>query len=183
MIERRQHSDYGGGKNAGYRAGADKKDAEFERETRSGISASAKVRGRRSMTRRCTSCCSIFPGCHSRGNHLAHGLLVALIAIPAHSGKFLRDVVKRRMKTFNMDTVAIGTTPSFYSLYEFALCHYCGHRLGADGLKIADLYFEVAVFLITFVLMGKWLEARARKNKRAIKKLMGLQAKPRGLIT
>ena len=30
------------------------------------------------------------------------------------------------------------------------------------GEKIPNLYFEIGVFLITFVLMGKWLEARAK---------------------
>ncbi|CAN5395635.1 hypothetical protein BH09PAT4_BH09PAT4_00100 [soil metagenome] len=86
-----------------------------------------------------------------------------------------------RMKTFNMDSlIAIGTsTAFFYSLYNFvvyAVSH--GSVIGAAGTKIPDLYFETAAYLITFVVLGKWLEARAKgKTSEAIKKLMGLQAK------
>jgi Cu+-exporting ATPase len=82
-----------------------------------------------------------------------------------------------KMGTFNMDSlIAIGTsTAYFYSLYNF-LSH-----LITEGTVIGemhDLYFEVAAFLITFVLLGKWLEAQAKgKTSDAIQKLMGLQAK------
>jgi Cu+-exporting ATPase len=91
-----------------------------------------------------------------------------------------------RMKTFNMDSlIAIGTSTAFlYSLFEFV--RYVvenGTVLAPMGSKIPDLYFEVSVFLITFVLMGKWLEARAKgKTSEAIKKLMGLQAKTARVI-
>ncbi|MBI5794613.1 copper-translocating P-type ATPase [Candidatus Uhrbacteria bacterium] len=82
-----------------------------------------------------------------------------------------------RMFTFNMDSlIAIGTsTAYFYSLWN-VLVH-----LWTEGTLIGemhDLYFEVAAFLITFVLLGKWLEARAKgATSSAIQKLMGLQAK------
>ncbi|MBP9718546.1 copper-translocating P-type ATPase [Candidatus Gracilibacteria bacterium] len=82
-----------------------------------------------------------------------------------------------RMRTFNMDSlIAIGTsTAFFYSLYNlisFAVQN--GSVLG----EIENLYFEVAALLITFVLLGKWLEARAKgATGEAIEKLMGLQAK------
>lgn len=72
-----------------------------------------------------------------------------------------------RMKTFNMDSlIAIGTsTAYFYSLYNFIT--------GGE-----ELYFEVASLLITFVLLGKWLESKAKgRTGEAIQKLMGLQAK------
>ncbi|MSR85615.1 copper-translocating P-type ATPase [Candidatus Uhrbacteria bacterium] len=86
-----------------------------------------------------------------------------------------------KMRTFNMDSlIAIGTsTATFYSLFEFTRYVLQTHTVWAPmGAKIPDLYFEVSVFLITFVLMGKWLEARAKgKTSEAIKKLMGLQAK------
>lgn len=82
-----------------------------------------------------------------------------------------------KMGTFSMDSlIAIGTsTAYFYSLWNFTL-HIITHRslLG----KVHDLYFEVAALLITFVLLGKWLEARAKgSTSEAIQKLMGLQAK------
>jgi Cu+-exporting ATPase len=50
--------------------------------------------------------------------------------------------------------------------------------IGLDGMKIPELYFETAAFLITFVTLGKWLEFRAKgRTSEAIKKLMGLAAK------
>lgn len=86
-----------------------------------------------------------------------------------------------RMKTFNMDSlIAIGTsTAFFYSLWQ--LISYfiqSGSVIGLDGEKIPDLYFETAAFLITFVILGKWLEAKTKgRTSDAIKKLIGLQAK------
>ncbi len=86
-----------------------------------------------------------------------------------------------RMKTFNMDSlIAIGTsTAFFYSLVNYAVYAVKnGSLIGLNGMKIPDLYFETAAFLITFVILGKWLEIRTKgKTSDAIKKLMGLQAK------
>lgn len=91
-----------------------------------------------------------------------------------------------RMRTFNMDSlIAIGTSVAFfYSLFNF-LNHYLVNRtvLGLGGGKIPELYFETAAFLITFVILGKWLEAQAKgRTSDAIKKLMGLQAKTARVI-
>jgi len=77
-----------------------------------------------------------------------------------------------KMKTFNMDSlIAIGTsTAFFYSLANLFL--------GND-----ELYFETAAFLITFVILGKWLEIRTKgKTSDAIRKLMGLQPKTARII-
>ncbi|MDO8529208.1 MAG: heavy metal translocating P-type ATPase [bacterium] len=86
-----------------------------------------------------------------------------------------------KMKTFNMDSlIAIGTsTAFFYSLYNYASYVFTNNSLiGVEGMKIPNLYFETAAYLITFVILGKWLEIRTKgKTSDAIKKLMGLQAK------
>lgn len=91
-----------------------------------------------------------------------------------------------KMKTFNMDSlIAIGTsTAFFYSLINYLIYAITNSSiLGLNGEKIPDLYFETAAFLITFVLLGKWLEAKAKgKTSDAIKKLMGLQAKTARVI-
>jgi Cu+-exporting ATPase len=91
-----------------------------------------------------------------------------------------------RMKTFNMDSlIAIGTsTAYFYSLVNFVAFYLkTGSLIGIGGAKIPELYFETAAFLITFVLLGKWLEKRAKgQTSDAIKKLMGLQAKTARVI-
>lgn len=86
-----------------------------------------------------------------------------------------------KMKTFNMDSlIAIGTsTAFFYSLYNYVNYVIANNALvGVGGMRIPDLYFETAAYLITFVILGKWLEIRTKgKTSDAIKKLMGLQAK------
>lgn len=86
-----------------------------------------------------------------------------------------------RMKTFNMDSlIAIGTSVAyFYSLVNFIYYFWqTGSLIGLNGAKIPELYFETAAFLITFVILGKLLEAKAKsQTSGAIKKLMGLQAK------
>lgn len=86
-----------------------------------------------------------------------------------------------RMKTFNMDSlIAIGTSVAyFYSLINY-IAYYLSTKslIGVGGNKIPELYFETAAFLITFVILGKWLEAQAKgRTSDAIKKLMGLQPK------
>lgn len=91
-----------------------------------------------------------------------------------------------RMKTFNMDSlIAIGTSVAFiYSLINYMLyVSTTGSLIGLNGAKIPDMYFEVAAFLITFVTLGKLLEAKAKgRASDAIKKLMGLQAKTARVI-
>ncbi len=91
-----------------------------------------------------------------------------------------------KMRTFNMDSlIAIGTSTAYlYSLVNFINYVLTNNSfIGLNGVKIPDLYFETAAFLITFVLLGKWLEASAKgKTSDAIKKLMGLQAKTARVI-
>lgn len=86
-----------------------------------------------------------------------------------------------RMRTFNMDSlIAIGTSTAFFYSLGYFIYYVATHGsiVGVNGMKIPELYFETAAFLITFVVLGKWLEARAKnKTSDAIKKLMGLQAK------
>lgn len=91
-----------------------------------------------------------------------------------------------RMKTFNMDSlIAIGTSTAYFYSLAFFLKHVFenGTLLGIMGQKIPELYFETAAFLITFVILGKWLESRATsKTNDAIKKLMSMQAKTARVI-
>lgn len=84
-----------------------------------------------------------------------------------------------RMKSFNMDSlIAIGTSVAyFYSLVTYLIYVFTNNSLiGVRGMMIPDLYFETAAFLITFVLVGKFLEARAKHQASdSISKLMKLQ--------
>ncbi len=70
-------------------------------------------------------------------------------------------------KTSNMDTlVAIGTSAAYF--YSVATTFFIS----------GDSYYEVAALLVTFILIGKLLEAKAKgKTSQAIKKMMGMQAK------
>ncbi|MBI2117765.1 heavy metal translocating P-type ATPase, partial [Candidatus Peregrinibacteria bacterium] len=109
------------------------------------------------------------------------GLLSLLLATPVQfwlGYGFYRGMWSSlKMGTFTMDSlIAIGTSTAYaYSLYGFA------DHIFSEGTvfgEVHNLYFEVAALLITFVLLGKWLEARAKgSTSEAIQKLMGLQAK------
>lgn len=78
------------------------------------------------------------------------------------------------MRSPNMDSlIAVGTTAavvySVWNTFEIA-----GGNFGA----VDSLYFETAGVIITLILLGKALEARAKgRTSEAIKKLMGLQPK------
>ena len=76
--------------------------------------------------------------------------------------------LKRR--TGNMDTlVAIGTSSAYF--YSVAATF-------VPTLSMEPVFFETSALLLTFVILGKLLEARAKgKTGDAIKKLMGLAAK------
>lgn len=74
-----------------------------------------------------------------------------------------------RSGSANMDVlVATGTSAAyFYSVFEMLV-----HPMHPS------LYFETSAILITLVLLGKWLEARAKeKTTDALKSLLALQAK------
>lgn len=113
------------------------------------------------------------------------GIFSLLLTLPVQfgigSGFYKGFWSALKMKTFNMDSlIAIGTsTAFFYSAYNYAVYVATHHSLiGVGGAKIPDLYFETAAYLITFVILGKWLELRAKgKTSDAIKRLMKLQAK------
>jgi Cu+-exporting ATPase len=72
--------------------------------------------------------------------------------------------------TANMDVlIAIGTSAAyFYSLFVALFPEVLGMHV----------YFETSAIIITFILLGKWLEALTKgRTSDAIKKLMGLQPK------
>lgn len=78
-----------------------------------------------------------------------------------------------KTRTANMDTlVAVGVGSAFlYSLYATVEIW-----LGNPAFGMNNLYYEVAGILLTFILLGKYLEAIAKgRTSAAIKKLIGLQ--------
>ncbi|MFH1397998.1 MAG: heavy metal translocating P-type ATPase [Candidatus Omnitrophota bacterium] len=72
-----------------------------------------------------------------------------------------------RNKRANMYTlVALGVGSAYF------------YSLGASFFKGANLYYEAAAFLLTFILLGKYLEAvTKRKTSQAIRRLWGLRPK------
>ncbi|MEK7562377.1 MAG: heavy metal translocating P-type ATPase, partial [Patescibacteria group bacterium] len=118
------------------------------------------------------------------------GVISLLLTIPVQfvigAGFYKGMWSSLKMKTFNMDSlIAIGTsTAFFYSLWQF-LSYAISNRtlIGLNGAKIPELYFETAAYLITFVVLGKWLETMAKgRTSEAIKKLMGLQSKTARIV-
>jgi Cu+-exporting ATPase len=80
-----------------------------------------------------------------------------------------------RHKTTDMNTlIAAGTSAAyFYSMVAVLL-----PRLFTIGGIVPNLYFDTSAMIITLVLLGRFLEARARgQTSVAIKKLIGLRPK------
>ncbi|GHT67582.1 hypothetical protein AGMMS50239_31010 [Bacteroidia bacterium] len=80
-----------------------------------------------------------------------------------------------RHRSMNMDTlVALSTATAWlFSLFSLFFPQFLMNR----GLH-AELYFETSAVIITFILIGKLLEERAKQRTSAsVKKLIGFQAK------
>ncbi|MBM4435215.1 MAG: heavy metal translocating P-type ATPase, partial [Chloroflexi bacterium] len=81
----------------------------------------------------------------------------------------------------NMNTlVALGTTMA----YVYSAFVTLWPRIAAEiGLPF-HLYYETAVIIVALILLGRWLEARAKKQtSAAIRALMGLQARTARVIS
>jgi P-type Cu+ transporter len=79
-----------------------------------------------------------------------------------HAWKALKN------KTANMDTlIALGSSAAYFYSVALMVFGIAGH-----------VYFETAALIITLILVGKYLEARAKsQTSTAIRSLIGLQAK------
>ncbi len=100
-------------------------------------------------------------------------LLLFLLSTPVQfyvGWQFYRGAyLAAKSGTANMDTlIAIGTTAAYlFSVYN---AFFSG--------RTEELYFEVSAVLITLVILGKYLEAKAKgRTSEAIKKLMNLSPK------
>jgi len=80
-----------------------------------------------------------------------------------------------RHGTANMNSlVSIGTNAAFF--YSLAVTLW-PHRFVAAG-AMGMTYYDTAAILMTLIILGRWLEARARgRTSEAIRNLMGLQPK------
>jgi Cu+-exporting ATPase len=98
--------------------------------------------------------------------------LFLALALPVQfysGGDFYRHAWSAlKNRTANMDTlIALGSSAAFFYSLWLLLAGQVGH-----------VYFETAAVIITLILVGKYLEARAKSaTGTAIRALMGLQAK------
>ena len=107
---------------------------------------------------------------------LAPMMLIAATVVQFWAGREFYSAAwsAAKHRSTNMNTlVAVGTTFAYgYSAFVTLWPHL------AERWNIPyHLYFESAVIIIALILMGRWLEARAKKSTGdAIRALMGLQA-------
>jgi len=88
---------------------------------------------------------------------------------------FINAWKQARHRSANMDTlVALSTGIAYlFSVFNMLFADFWHQR----GLH-AHVYFEASAVIIAFILLGKWLEEKAKGNtSSALKKLMGLQPK------
>ncbi|MFQ5981383.1 MAG: heavy metal translocating P-type ATPase [Candidatus Heimdallarchaeota archaeon] len=109
-------------------------------------------------------------------------VILFLLATPVQfivGWPFYRSSYKALLnKSANMDLlIALGTSAAyFYSVFAML------YPLIEPSYE-SEVFFETAALLITFVVLGKYLEAVAKgRTSEAIKKLMGLQAKTARVI-
>lgn len=121
-----------------------------------------------------------FPGLmETAPEPLKNPWLQLLLALPVQfwaGWQFYRATFSSlRHRTANMDTlVAIGTTVAFGYSTLITVLPGVVSRLGIKP----EPYFDVSTIIIGLILLGRYLEARAKAGtSEAIKKLLGLQAK------
>lgn len=116
---------------------------------------------------------------------LSMPLVLLLLTIPVqfwvgsifYSGLWL--VIKHRRADMNT-LVAVGTLAAF----GYSLAATIFPQAFTKGGFAPDLYYDTSAVIITLILLGRYLEAIARKRAtEAIKKLLGLQAKVAHRIT
>jgi Cu2+-exporting ATPase len=118
-------------------------------------------------------------------HHMQYGnVIMMMLTIPvlALFGREFFIIAWKRMLHFsaNMDTlVAMGTGSAFiFSAFNTIYPQYLLTR----GLE-PHVYFEAAAVIVTFILLGRYFEEKAkRKTSEAIKKLVGLGVKTARVI-
>lgn len=104
-----------------------------------------------------------------------NNILLFVLATPVQfycGGQFYRGAFNGfRHGYADMNTlIAVGTSSAY--LYSVCATFFPG------WLGVPEVYYDTSVMIITLVLLGRWMEARAKhSSSSAIKKLMGLQPK------
>ena len=109
-------------------------------------------------------------------------MLVMTLPILYFGRHFFSNAVRQaKHRTANMDTlVALSVSVAFlFSVFNTV----APQMLNPQGLEV-HVYYEAAGMIVSFVLLGKLLEERAKGNtSSAIRKLMGLQPKTARIVT
>lgn len=120
----------------------------------------------------------VFPGVHRLDVRLNHWIQFFL-ATPVlfwSGDRFLRALYTSiKTRHANMNTlIGLGTV----SAYIYSLVVTVFPRLLTDSGMVANVYFEPVGFIISFILLGLFLENRAKgKTSDSIRQLMGLRAR------
>ena len=113
---------------------------------------------------------------------LAPALLIAATLVQFWAGRVFYQAAwaAGRHGSTNMNTlVAVGTTMAYAYSAFVTLWPTLAARWGFEY----HLYYETAIIIIALILLGRWMEARAKKQtSAAIRALMGLQAKTARVI-
>jgi len=107
------------------------------------------------------------------------GIVCFILSIPVlfFCGQdfFVGAYKQAKHRSMNMDTLVALSTATAWLFSAFSL--FFPQFWMKHGLH-AGLYFETSAVIITFILIGKFLEERAKqKTSTAVKNLIGLQAK------
>lgn len=116
------------------------------------------------------------------------GILELILSIPVifYAGWFLMKRGFVSFKTWNLNMfslIALGSAAAFlFSLLALFFPEILPHEISHGGKT--PLYFESVVVILTLVIMGQMLEARAhQKTGKAIEELMNLSPDEANLIT
>lgn len=106
-------------------------------------------------------------------------LVLATIVVFGPGGfiftRALRSLQHRSLNMFTLISLGVGAA-WLYSVVAVLMPHLFPHSLRHGG-RVA-LYFEAAAVITALVIVGQWLEARARsKTGQAVQALLGLAAK------
>jgi Cu2+-exporting ATPase len=123
---------------------------------------------------------SMTPLMHLSWAEYVMGILSTLILFICGRSFFVRAYKQAKHRHATMDTLVALSTATAYLFSVFSLLYpQYWSRHGLQG----GVYFETAGVLITFILIGKLLEERAKqKTSGSIRKLMGLQVKTATIV-
>jgi Cu+-exporting ATPase len=97
---------------------------------------------------------------------LRYGLAALTVAVMLFAARDIYAAAWRaaRHRATNMNTlVAIGTLAALASSLGITIAPVAAARNGFGG----DVYFEAVIFILAFLLLGRWLEERARSSASA----------------